>query len=54
MLKCPRSEFSLGIRDFVKLESVALTDFRSVQVLTKIQPDEVYNLAGAKFSKSVF
>ena len=37
----------LGIRDLVKLESVALTDFRSVlQVLTKIQPDEVYNLAG--------
>lgn len=37
----------LGIRDQVKLESVALTDFRSVlQVLTKIQPDEVYNLAG--------
>ncbi|MBD2437167.1 GDP-mannose 4,6-dehydratase [Nostoc sp. FACHB-110] len=37
----------LGIRDQVKLESVSLTDFRSVlQVLTKIQPDEVYNLAG--------
>ena len=37
----------LGIRDSVKLESVSLTDFRSVlQVLTKIQPDEVYNLAG--------
>jgi GDPmannose 4,6-dehydratase len=37
----------LGIRDRVKLESVALNDFRSVlQVLTKIQPDEVYNLAG--------
>lgn len=37
----------LGIRDQVKLESVALTDFRSVlQALTKIQPDEVYNLAG--------
>jgi len=37
----------LGIRDQVKLASVALTDFRSVlQVLTKIQPDEVYNLAG--------
>lgn len=36
-----------GIRDQVKLESVALNDFRSVlQVLTKIQPDEVYNLAG--------
>ena len=37
----------LGIREQVKLESVALNDFRSVlQVLTKIQPDEVYNLAG--------
>jgi GDPmannose 4,6-dehydratase len=37
----------LGIRDKVKLESVALNDFRSVlQVLTKIKPDEVYNLAG--------
>ncbi|BBD60743.1 GDP-D-mannose dehydratase [Nostoc sp. HK-01] len=37
----------LGIRDQIKLASVALTDFRSVlQVLTKIQPDEVYNLAG--------
>ncbi|MBE9004465.1 GDP-mannose 4,6-dehydratase [Fortiea sp. LEGE XX443] len=38
---------NLGIRDQLKLASVALTDFRSVlQVLTKIQPDEVYNLAG--------
>ena len=37
----------LGIRDKVKLESVALNDFRSVlQVLMKVQPDEVYNLAG--------
>ena len=37
----------LGIREQVKLESMALTDFRSVlQVLTKIQPDEIYNLAG--------
>ena len=37
----------LGIRDRVKLESVALNDFRSVlQVLMKTQPDEVYNLAG--------
>jgi GDPmannose 4,6-dehydratase len=37
----------LGIKDQVKLESMTLTDFRSVlQVLTKIQPDEVYNLAG--------
>ena len=37
----------LGIKNQVKLESMSLTDFRSVlQVLTKIQPDEVYNLAG--------
>ncbi len=37
----------LGIRASLKLESVALNDFRSVlQALVKIQPDEVYNLAG--------
>lgn len=37
----------LGIREQIKLESAALNDFRSVlQVLSKIQPDEVYNLAG--------
>lgn len=37
----------LGIRDRVKLESVALNDFRSVlQVLMRVQPDEIYNLAG--------
>jgi len=37
----------LGISEQVKLETVALNDFRSVlQVLNKIQPDEVYNLAG--------
>ena len=37
----------LGIREQVKLESMSLNDFRSVlQVLTKIAPDEVYNLAG--------
>lgn len=37
----------LGIKDQVKLESASLNDFRSVlQVLLKIQPDEVYNLAG--------
>jgi len=37
----------LGIAERVQLESMALTDFRSVlQVLTKFQPDEVYNLAG--------
>ncbi len=37
----------LGIRDRIALESVSPIDFRSVlQVLMKIQPDEVYNLAG--------
>ncbi|MDF0552046.1 GDP-mannose 4,6-dehydratase [Kamptonema sp. UHCC 0994] len=37
----------LGIREAVKLESMSLNDFRSVlQVLAKIEPDEVYNLAG--------
>jgi GDPmannose 4,6-dehydratase len=37
----------LGIRDRIKLVSVALSDFRSVlQVLSKTQPDEIYNLAG--------
>jgi GDPmannose 4,6-dehydratase len=37
----------LGIRDHVQLESVALNDFRSViQVLFKVQPDEIYHLAG--------
>jgi GDPmannose 4,6-dehydratase len=38
---------SLGIAERIQLESMALTDFRSVlQVLTKFQPDEIYNLAG--------
>jgi GDPmannose 4,6-dehydratase len=37
----------LGIRDKIQLESVALNDFRSVlQVLSRVRPDEVYNLAG--------
>jgi GDPmannose 4,6-dehydratase len=37
----------LAIKDQVKLESVALNDFRSVlQILTRFQPQEVYNLAG--------
>ena len=37
----------LGIREKIKLQSMILTDFRSVlQTLTKVQPDEVYNLAG--------
>ena len=38
---------TLGLRDRVTLTSITLTDFRSVlQALIKIQPDEVYNLAG--------
>ncbi len=37
----------LGIRDRVEVESMSLTDFRSViQVLTKVEPDEIYNLGG--------
>ena len=37
----------LKIRDRVKVESASLNDFRSIfQVLAKIQPDELYNLAG--------
>jgi GDPmannose 4,6-dehydratase len=37
----------LGIKDRIALESVTLTDFRSVlQALIKVQPDEIYNLAG--------
>jgi GDPmannose 4,6-dehydratase len=37
----------LDIREQVQLKSTALNDFRSVlQVLSKTQPDEVYNLAG--------
>jgi GDPmannose 4,6-dehydratase len=36
-----------GIRDKVTCHSMALNDFRSVlQVLAKVQPDEIYNLAG--------
>ncbi|MBP0001559.1 MAG: GDP-mannose 4,6-dehydratase [Cyanobacteria bacterium SID2] len=42
-----RNLIRLGIRDRVKLESMTLTDFRSVlQVLDKVKPDEVYNLGG--------
>src|ERR1700732_3885268 len=45
---CPFTNLErLGIRDEVQLESVALNDFRSViQVLFKVQPDEIYHLAG--------
>ena len=38
---------TLGIKSQVQLESMAINDFRSViQVITKAQPDEIYNLAG--------
>jgi GDPmannose 4,6-dehydratase len=38
---------SLGIDAQVQVESMALNDFRSVlQVLDKVQPQEIYNLAG--------
>lgn len=37
----------LGIRDSVTLYSMAMNDFRSViQTMVKVQPDEIYNLAG--------
>jgi len=37
----------LRIKEQVRLESLAVNDFRSVlQVLAKVQPDEVYNLGG--------
>jgi GDPmannose 4,6-dehydratase len=37
----------LGIKNQVQTESVSSTDFRSVlQVLKKVEPDEIYNLAG--------
>jgi GDPmannose 4,6-dehydratase len=37
----------LGIRESVQVVSVSINDFRSVlQTLQKVQPDEVYNLAG--------
>lgn len=37
----------LGIREKIRVESMSLNDFRSViQILKKIEPDEIYNLAG--------
>lgn len=37
----------LGIRDRITCHSMALNDFRSVlQIMAKVQPDEIYNLAG--------
>lgn len=42
-----RNLVRLGLRDQVNLYSMSLKDFRSVlQVLDKVQPDEIYNLAG--------
>ena len=38
---------ALGIRDDIELVSINLCDFRSVwQTLSRVEPDEVYNLAG--------
>ena len=37
----------MGILDKIELFSVAINDFRSVlQTIIKIEPDEIYNLAG--------
>lgn len=37
----------LGVRERVDVTSMSLADFRSVlQVLNKVEPDEIYNLAG--------
>ncbi len=42
-----RNLLRLGIREQVKVESLVPTDFRSVlQVISKVEPDEIYNLAG--------
>lgn len=42
-----RNLYRLGILEKVTLKSAALNDFRSVlQILAKVNPDEVYNLAG--------
>ncbi len=36
-----------GIKGKVRLESMAMNDFRSVlQLIHRVQPDEIYNLAG--------
>ncbi|MFZ0693426.1 MAG: GDP-mannose 4,6-dehydratase [Alphaproteobacteria bacterium] len=38
---------TLGVRDQVKVYSAAPADFRSVaQVVTRVEPDEIYNLTG--------
>jgi GDPmannose 4,6-dehydratase len=37
----------LGVRERVRVASMTLVDFRStMQVLSRVQPDEIYNLAG--------
>ena len=42
-----RNLLRLGIRERVKVESLVPRDFRSVlQVISKVEPDEIYNLAG--------
>ncbi|MEL6223177.1 MAG: GDP-mannose 4,6-dehydratase [Cyanobacteria bacterium J06627_8] len=42
-----RNLVRLGILDRIKTHSMALNDFRSVlQIITKVAPDEIYNLAG--------
>lgn len=42
-----RNLVRLGIRDRIQTCSMALNDFRSVlQVISRVQPDEIYNLAG--------
>lgn len=42
-----RNLIRLGVRDDVRMESMALNDFRSViQVISRFGPDEIYNLAG--------
>ncbi len=39
--------YKLGVREHVQVSSMSLNDFRSViQVISKILPDEIYNLAG--------
>lgn len=42
-----RNLVRLGIRDRINAYSMSLNDFRSVlQVISKVRPDEIYNLAG--------
>lgn len=42
-----RNLVRLNIRDKIELFSVAINDFRSIlQVVMKVEPDEIYNLAG--------